>query len=66
MPKKVIYQEMETRPDLEFDFYLCERLGWRSVELMRRGMSAGEWARWAMYHRRRAQRQEHEALKAKG
>jgi hypothetical protein len=66
MPKKVIYQEMESRPDLEFDHILTEKLGWRSVAEMRRGMSAGEWARWSIYYQRKAQRQEMELIKAKG
>lgn len=55
---------METSPDVEFDHYLTERLGWRSVAEMRRGMSAAEWHRWSVYYARKAQRQELELAKA--
>ena len=57
---------METRGDLEFDHYLCEKLGWRSVEAMRRGMSNAEWCAWSVYYSRIAQRRELARLKAEG
>lgn len=57
---------METRPDLEFDHYLTERLGWRSVAQMRRGMSAAEWRAWSVYYARKAQRHELELAKVRG
>jgi hypothetical protein len=56
---------METT-NLEFDHYLCERLGWRSVALMRRGLSAAEYLSWDIYYRRKAQREELESAKAGG
>jgi hypothetical protein len=55
---------METNPDLEFDHYLCLKLGWRSVERMRRQMSSREWQHWRIYYARRAQEQEMARLKA--
>lgn len=45
---------------------LAEKLGWRSVDVMRREMSADEWTRWMVYYARKAQRAELEAEKAKG
>lgn len=57
---------METNPDVEFDHFLVEKLGWRSVAEMRRGMSEAEWASWSMYYQRKAQRIELEQLKAGG
>lgn len=37
---------------------LAERLGWRSVALMRRGMSNAEWLRWWVYYARKAQQRQ--------
>ena len=48
---------METT-GLEFDHYLCEKLGWRSVALMRRGLTAAEYLSWTIYYGRKAQRAE--------
>jgi hypothetical protein len=45
---------------------LAEKLGWRSVDLMRREMSADEWLRWSIYYARKAQRQELERAKEGG
>lgn len=58
MPTKAAYELFETRPDIEFDHILTERLGWRSVAEMRRGMSAAEYTRWGVYYARKAQRRE--------
>lgn len=57
MPGKATYLLMETT-DLEFEHYLTEKLGWGSVERLRRGMSAEEFMRWSVYYGRKAQRQE--------
>jgi hypothetical protein len=57
---------METSPDVEFDHYLTERLGWRSVAEMRRGMSAVEWQAWWVYFARKGQRRDMELAKAGG
>lgn len=63
MPTKALYQLFETRPDLEFDHYLTEKLGWGSVERMRRSMSAAEWLAWAVYYGREAQAKQLQAMK---
>lgn len=62
----MLYEQFETRPDFEFDHYLTERLGWRSVAEMRRGMSSAEYRSWSVYYSRKAQRRELEMVKAKG
>lgn len=64
MPTKAAYEAFDDDPSLEFDHMLTEKLGWRSVDEMRRGMSADEWLRWHVYYGRKAQRQELESLKA--
>jgi len=53
-----MYELMETNPDVEFDHYLVEKLGWRSVAEMRSGMSAAEWTSWYVYYARINQRRE--------
>ncbi len=53
---------MDANPDVEFDHVLAERLGWRSVAAMRRGMSMSEWRSWWVYFARRDQRRELQAL----
>lgn len=58
MPGKALYEIFDARPDIENDHYLCEKLGWRSVEVMRREMSAREYEAWAVYYARQAQREE--------
>ncbi len=58
VPTKARYQEFDDHPDREFDLFLCIELGWRSVERMRRLMSADEWNAWRMYYLRRNQEQE--------
>lgn len=55
----------EESPTDEFDFWLTEKLGWRSVALMRRGLSAHEYLRWSIYFQRKHQRREMELMKAK-
>lgn len=57
-----MYLEMEYSPDLEFDFYLAERLG-MTVEEMRRQVSAREYLGWSIFYGRKAQRIELEAGK---
>jgi hypothetical protein len=58
VPTKAAYELMETNPDVEFDHILTERLGWRSVAEMRRGMSAAEWLSWWVYLARKGQRKQ--------
>lgn len=58
MPGKALYEIFEERPDIESDHFLCKELGWRSVEVMRREMSAREYAAWMVFYEREAQREE--------
>lgn len=57
---------MESRPDVEFDHFLVERLGWRSVAEMRAGLSGAEWLSWWVYFARKGQRRELEMAKLRG
>ena len=66
MPTKAAYQKFEESPDLEFDYFLTEKLGWGSVERMRRGMPAAEWQAWWVYFGRKAQRRQVAAMTAGG
>lgn len=66
MPTKATYSRWESNPDEEFDYFICLKLGWRSVELMRRGMSSAEWNRWRIYFARRNQEREQEMLRRGG
>ena len=43
--------------DLEFEFYLAERLG-MTVSRLRREMSAYEFMQWSVYYGRKAQRRQ--------
>ena len=61
MPRKVdrtTYELFDARPDLEFDYYLTEKLGWRSVDAMRRGLPAAEYHEWKIYLARKAQQRQ--------
>lgn len=62
----MIYEHLDQNPSEEFDYFLCEKLGWRSVDTMRRGMSALEWRTWALVFARRAQRKQLAAMSAGG
>lgn len=53
----------EQNPDLEFEFYLAEKLGGITVAELRERMSADEYMHWAIFYARRAQRQQLEQLK---
>ncbi|QJY51249.1 hypothetical protein [Pseudonocardia broussonetiae] len=54
---------METT-DLEFEFYLADRLG-MTVARLRREMTAQEFMEWGVYYGRKAQKQELAMLQAK-
>jgi hypothetical protein len=62
VPTKATYERFETSPDLEFDHFLTEKLGWGSVERMRRSMPAVEWQAWWVYYGRKAQKQQLQAM----
>jgi len=52
---------METNPELEFEFYLAEKLGRTVAEL--RQMDQAEFTGWSVYYGRKAQRQQIEMAK---
>lgn len=60
MPTKAAYQLFETSDELEFEYYLADRLKMTVGELRDR-MSQDEFVRWSVYHGRRAQREELES-----
>jgi hypothetical protein len=53
-----MYLEMERDPSIEFDHFLCTKLGGMTVAEMRERMSHEEWTRWGVYYARKAQREE--------
>lgn len=55
---------METNPDLEFEFFLAEKLR-MTVAQLRREMTCREFMQWQVYYGRKAQKQELAALQAK-
>jgi hypothetical protein len=57
-PTKALYETLDANPDQEFDHFLCLKLGWQSLERMRREMSAAEWNSWRLYYLRRGQERE--------
>jgi len=54
---KVIYQEFQDNPDLEFEFQLAERLS-TTVGDLRTRMGSDEYERWKIYFGREQQRRE--------
>lgn len=56
VPPKARYLEFEARPDLEFEFFLAQKLGRTVAEL--RELDNEEFMGWAMYYQRKAQREE--------
>lgn len=57
MRPKAAYLAMESSPDLEFEFYVADRLG-MTVAQLRAEMSNEEFVAWGVYHGRKAQRAE--------
>lgn len=55
---------METNPELEFEFYLAEKLSRTVAEL--REMDQAEYVGWTVYYGRKAQRQQLELTKTGG
>jgi len=55
-----MYLAMETDPNLEFEFFLAEKLG-MTVARLRQEISVQEFVGWGVYYGRKAQRQEMEA-----
>lgn len=65
MPIKAAYLRFETEPELEFEFFLAQKLGMTVVRL-RAEMDQMEFLEWGIFYARKAQRQELEMSKAKG
>lgn len=57
MPRKAAYEGFEESPELEFEFFLADRLG-RTVDELRQSISQDEFVRWMVYHGRKAQQRE--------
>lgn len=65
MPGKAAYLRLETEPDLEFEFYLAQKLS-MTVGEMRARMGNDEFVMWTRFFARKAQAEELERLKAGG
>jgi hypothetical protein len=59
-----VYKHLEANPDVEFEFFLADRLG-MMVATLRDVMSADEFLGWSMFHARRAQRRQLSELQAR-
>lgn len=65
MPEKAAYLEIEENADVEFEFFLAEKLR-MTVARLHEEMSHEEFVRWNVYYARKAQLEELAAQKAKG
>lgn len=54
---KATYLEMEANPEIEFEFFLAQKLGMTVAE-MRRRIGQDEFVGWKTYYNRKAQRLE--------
>lgn len=63
MPPRRRTKAFEANQDLEFDFFLTQKLGGMTVEEMRDRMSSQEWMQWSVYYGRIAQREQLRAMK---
>lgn len=57
MPTKAAYKQFEADPELEFEFFLAQKLG-RTVAEMRASLSQAEFMHWGVFYARKAQRKE--------
>lgn len=57
MPPKALWLEMETT-DLEFEHFLCLKIGGMTLGEMRQRMSNEEYEGWKVFHGRKAQKQQ--------
>lgn len=64
MPGKAAWLDLENDEQLEFEFFLAEKLKIGTVAEMRARMSHGEFVYWSRYYSRRAAEAELEAKKA--
>lgn len=65
MPTRRRTKAFQTSPDLEFDFFLAEKLG-MTVARLRAEMSNDEYVQWSVYYGRKAQRRQMQELMAQG
>lgn len=65
MPTKAAYLSFETSPDLEFEFFLAQKLG-MTVARLRAEMTYREFMEWGVFYARKAQREELEMAKTRG
>lgn len=56
---------MEANPTLEFDHFLCQKLGGMTVAEMHQRMTNAEYVDWTIYYGRKAQRDEMAMASAK-
>lgn len=59
-----MYLAMETDPDLEFEFFLAQKLS-STVDELRLRLSGEEFTGWQVYYARKAQRDEMALAKAR-
>lgn len=57
MPIKAAYKRFESDPELEFEFFLAQKLG-RTVAELRASLSQAEFMQWGVFYARKAQREE--------
>ena len=62
-PRKAAYLAFENDPELEFEFFLAEKLH-MTVARLRREMSNDELLRWSVFYARRRQLEELAAKRA--
>lgn len=62
MPGKVAWLALEEDPELEFEFFLADRLS-MTVRQLRQEMDGNEFLLWSRFHSRRAAEQEIEAAR---
>ena len=54
-PRKAAYLEFENDPELDFEYFLAEKLGGMTVRELRERMDNDELMRWSVFYGRRAQ-----------
>ena len=60
-----MWLEFETDPELEFEFYLAQKLG-KTVAQMRAEMNNEEFMRWAIFYGRKRQRENQKVVASSG
>lgn len=63
-PQRTPTKAFQRNPSLENEFYIAQKLGWRSVREMRRGLGQLEYVQWVVYFGRRKQDEELAAWKS--